>query len=122
MTESEETTTTPQKTTITESSTEMKMINIRDIPGWIATNVKDTQPDNTQLSLLLKPSSLRMLYTLFYYEYIRYSLSTQQTEKKELPKPEKDSEINIPEQLFVLVLQIFFDQTCNAYFTTLFNL
>ena len=109
-------------TTSTTETPEQKMINIRDINGWLANNVKDKQQDDKQLPLLVRPSALRTLYTLFYYEYVRYSLANQTGEKKEIPKPENDTEINIPEQLFVLLLQIFFDQNSNTYFTNISNL
>lgn len=105
-----------------QTTTEQTMINIRDVCGWLAKNVKDKQQDDQQLPLLVRPSALRTLYTLFYYEYVRYSLANQTTEKKEIPKPESDADINIPEQLFVLLLQIFFDQNSNAFFTNISNL
>lgn len=112
------TSTTDQSTSTTDQSTS-KLINIREIPGWIASNVKDKQDEDNKIPLLLRPLSLRTLYILFYYEYVRYSLVSQKSDKKELPRPENDNDISIPEQLFILLLQIYFDQTSNSYFTNL---
>jgi hypothetical protein len=97
------------------------MINIRDITGWIARNVKDKQDNGDELAVFLRPVGLRVIYMLFYYEYVRYAISKQEGEKK-IPITETDTEINIPEKMFVYLLQVFFDKHSNNYLMNISNL
>ena len=114
----------PTNSNSNQSNSEQTMINIRDLPRWLTEKVKSGE-DNA--SLLLRPSSLRTLYQLFFYEHMRWRLAQAATEakgdeKKEVEVPEKDEDVNLPEQLVVVLVQVFFNEKCFNFFNSLYHL
>ena len=102
----------------------VKMIGMKELPGWIAKNVSDKQKGLggkiIPQPLFIRPNTLRSLYVLFYYEYIKYSLAIQgNVQKKQMPNPSTDNDIKIPERNLLVLLGIFFDTSSFDYFNTL---
>jgi len=99
-----------------KATTEVKMINIRQLPVWLGQKIKDG--DNP---LFVRPSTLRTLYQLFFYEFVKYKLSSS-PKNEETKIAETDADINLPENLVIVMIQIYYNQTCNSFFQTLDSL
>ena len=108
---------------VTNQENQQILVNISELPGWIYQRVKDGESP-----LLLRPNSLKTLYQLFFYEHMRWRLATAANEvsnnesQKEVQVPDSDSEINLPEQLVLVIIQVYFNQKCFNFFNTLSNL
>lgn len=113
-------TTSQQTNTPDTGSQQPEMINIRELTGFISNNLKDKDENGNTNPILVRPSSLSQLYTLFYYEYLRYQLSLQEGNERKLPEPENDADINLPKEIVLFVLQAYFDKTTYKYFTSIY--
>lgn len=98
---------------------EINFVNIKELPGWISNNIRDKKENGEEELLLLRPKSLSQLYSLFYYEYIRYELSLQSDNERKLPTPKDDKDINLPENIVLFIMQCFFEQNTYKFFNTI---
>jgi len=94
-----------------EIEKDSKMINIRQLPVWLGQKIKDGDSP-----LFVKPRALKTLYKIFFYEYVKYTLSMGNT------LTESDADINLPETVLIEMIQIYYNHKCNAFFQTLDSL
>jgi len=89
-----------------------KKVNILQLAQWL------TGATCKNKGFLLKPKDLGIIYLLFLWEY----LSKHHTDKKvtdSVPEINDDSEISIPEQDLVNIVQTFYQKAYYPYFTRL---
>ena len=107
---------TTESTNSSGEKQEVNMINIRQLPVWLGQKIKDGES-----SLFVKPSTLKTLYQLFFYEFVKYKLATFK-KGEEQKFAETDADINLPENLVIMIIQIYYNQKCNSFFQTLDSL
>lgn len=99
----------------TDAPTEPRKINIVQLAPWLVAATSKNK------NFLLKPKDLQILYTLVLWQYI----SKHRNGGEPLSTPEaieNDTEIAIPEDELVRMVQVFYHNTYYPYFNRVSNM
>ena len=88
-----------------------RTVNILQLVPWLVGATAQSK------GFLLKPTDVKILYTLFLWEYMnKYHFPGKIDDKTEIPEIADDSKIALPEAELLRLVQLYFNKSCYQYF------